>query len=182
MTIEKEVVDVVDEDDNVIGTIFRKDEIFGKHILRSASIFLINDKNEILLQLRSKNSKHYPLHWDVSGGGHVNSGESYEECAKRELFEETGIRVDNLRFLGKHHFVLNGKRKRINSIYISKISSNIKTNTTKVDINEVAQIQWICIPKIKKMLKNNIKFHPECEFLLNTYIINMSLKDTTNTI
>lgn len=59
MTVEKEIVDIVDEDDNVIGTIFRKDEIFGKHILRSASIFLINNKNEILLQLRSKNSKCY---------------------------------------------------------------------------------------------------------------------------
>lgn len=32
-------------------------------------------------------------------GGHLEYMESFEECAKREVREETGIEIDNVRFL-----------------------------------------------------------------------------------
>jgi len=31
-------------------------------------------------------------------GGHLESGESYEACAKREVREETGIEIENIKF------------------------------------------------------------------------------------
>lgn len=34
-----------------------------------------------------------------SPGGHLEWGESFEECAKREIFEETGLEVTNIRFI-----------------------------------------------------------------------------------
>ena len=168
MIFQNELVDIVDEQDTVIGTIYRKDEIYGKHILRSASIFLLNSKKQILLQLRAKESKRYPLHWDVSGGGHVNSGESYQDCAKRELFEEIGIQVEHLNLLKKHHFTLDNNRKRINSSYVAIIEE------TKILIDpvEVADARWFSISEINKMIENNEKFHPECEFLLKQYLLN----------
>lgn len=37
--------------------------------------------------------------WDIPGG-HMEAGETPEEAARRELYEETGARVDELNFLG----------------------------------------------------------------------------------
>ena len=79
MNFYDEVACSIDSQDNILGPIHRKDEVQGKHILRSASVFIQDSKNQILLQQRSKHSKKYPLHWDVSGGGHVNDEESHEE-------------------------------------------------------------------------------------------------------
>jgi len=54
-------------------------------------IFIINNKNEILIQ--RKREDHTKLNrWEIPSG-HVSSGESCEEAAKRELKEETGIMV-----------------------------------------------------------------------------------------
>lgn len=33
-------------------------------------------------------------------GGHVEKGENLVDCAKREFMEETGLEIDNLRYLG----------------------------------------------------------------------------------
>ena len=48
-------------------------------------------------------------------GGHLEYGESFAECAKREVLEETGLDVDNFEFLaatndifgtGKHYVTI----------------------------------------------------------------------------
>ena len=36
----------------------------------------------------------------IAIGGHCENGESPEECAKREVMEETGLKVGNMRFRG----------------------------------------------------------------------------------
>ena len=167
MSFEEEIVDIVDENDSVIGSINRKDEIYGKHILRSASIYVINSENKLLLQLRSKTSPKYPLHWDMSGAGHVDSGESYENCAKRELFEEVGLRVGDLEELGKHQFTLDGGRKRISVCFKTKIE-DLELN---VDTVEVADAKWFSLEEIRNMLHSDEKFHPENVYWLKKYFL-----------
>lgn len=167
MTSQDEIVDIVDENDNVIGSINRLDEIYGKHILRSASVFVLNSKDEILLQLRSKTSPKYPLHWDMSGAGHVDSGESYENCAKRELLEEIGIKVDTVEELGKHHFTLDGGRRRITVNF----KARIEEGGLHLDVVEVDDAKWFNIQRIQEMMELGEKFHPECEYLLKEYFL-----------
>ena len=45
----------------------------------------------ILLQRRSMAKDLFPGWWDISVGGHVDAGESYDEAVVRELREELGI-------------------------------------------------------------------------------------------
>jgi isopentenyldiphosphate isomerase len=95
-----EVVDIVDANDNVVGSA-PKDEVRQKGFLSRVSfVILLNSKNELYLQQRKSTKKTYPLYWSGSAAGHVQSGESYLEAALRETEEELGVRV-SLQSLGK---------------------------------------------------------------------------------
>ena len=61
-------------------------------IVAGAGVILVNEKNEILLQKRADNG-----FWDYPAGS-MELGESFEECARREVFEETGFVCGKLEF------------------------------------------------------------------------------------
>ena len=54
-------------------------------IMAGAGVILVNEKNEILLGRRTDNG-----YWDYPAGS-MEIGESFEECARREVLEETGL-------------------------------------------------------------------------------------------
>lgn len=58
----------------------------------AGSVIIENEKGEILLGKRTDNHK-----WGYAGGS-IELNETAEECAKRELFEETGLIADELEF------------------------------------------------------------------------------------
>lgn len=56
-----ELVDIVDRNGNQIGQIIDKEEAHAKNLLHNGVIiFVINNKNQILLSKRSKNRKYNP--------------------------------------------------------------------------------------------------------------------------
>jgi len=62
--------------------------------LRLASCMVIEDKNgKILMTKRSSKMRVFPLAW-VLPGGHVEQYESLEAGVIREIFEETGIKIE----------------------------------------------------------------------------------------
>jgi ADP-ribose pyrophosphatase YjhB (NUDIX family) len=72
-------------------------------ILVGSVVIIINDKNQILLQRRVDRNK-----WGLPGGL-MELGESTEDTARREVFEETGLSLGDLHlidiFSGKDNFV-----------------------------------------------------------------------------
>ena len=64
-----------------------------------ATIIVLNGKNEILLNLRSDTGT-----WGIIGGG-MELGESLEETAARELWEEAGLKAERFELLA----VLSGR-------------------------------------------------------------------------
>ena len=91
MNSSDEIFDVVDASDAVIGRGSRR-EIHAQRLRhRAAHILVFNSLGELFLQKRALNKDSSPGLWDSSAAGHVNSGEGYDACARRELAEELGL-------------------------------------------------------------------------------------------
>lgn len=60
---------------------------------RFASVILVDDRGWVLLQERDEHAGIDPERWGFTGG-HVEPGEAPEAAARRELAEETGLRLD----------------------------------------------------------------------------------------
>ena len=54
-------------------------------------VLVFNKRKEILLQKRSLLKDKFAGAWDSSAAGHLDAGESYDDCVVRELKEELGI-------------------------------------------------------------------------------------------
>ena len=98
----EEYFDIVDENDQVIGTAPRS-RCHGNPSLihRTAHVVVLHsDGQRILLQKRAMTKDIQPGKWDTALGGHLAHGESYEDGARREMSEELGLPCDlPLKFL-----------------------------------------------------------------------------------
>ncbi len=63
----------------------------------AAAVIVVDPAGRVLLQLRDDDPAiAFPDHWGITGGG-VEAGEELVEAARRELLEETGLMLDDLR-------------------------------------------------------------------------------------
>jgi len=91
MTEPDEIFDVVDSEDIVIGKATRLKVHKNNLMHRSVHILVFNSSGSLFLQKRTMIKDESPGLWDSSAAGHVESGESYISCAKRELNEELSL-------------------------------------------------------------------------------------------
>ena len=88
-----ELIDVLDEKRNNTGEILSREEVHKKGLWhKTAHIWVINSKGDILLQKRSPLKITSPNMWTTSASGHLSAGDSSIEGALRELKEEIRIR------------------------------------------------------------------------------------------
>ncbi len=158
-----EFVDIVNERDEVIGKASRK-EIYEKLLShRIVHVLVFDKKGRMALQLRSKKIDFCPNCWSTAVGGHVMSGESYEQAAIRESKEELGI-IPKLDFFSKDIYI--DPRNFIKHLTIYKA---IYTGKFNEDSNDVEKTEFFTIHKIQKMIDNGKRFHPELIFILKKH-------------
>ena len=97
-----EIFDVVDSEDMVIGKASRLQVHNNDLMHRSVHILVFNSTGSLFLQKRAMIKDESPGLWDSSAAGHVESGEDYISCAKRELNEElslSDVQLDEVLFI-----------------------------------------------------------------------------------
>ena len=92
MGTDYEIVIIVDEQNNVVGAMPRREMRSARLPHRATYILVFNSRGELYVQKRTHTKDVFPGCYDVTAGGVVLTGESYEEKAVRELDEELGIR------------------------------------------------------------------------------------------
>ncbi len=89
--VSEELLPIVDENDEVIGT-EKRGIIHAKRLLhRAVHVLLFNSQGKLYVQRRSMAKDAAPGKWDSSASGHVDPGETYDGSAARELDEELNI-------------------------------------------------------------------------------------------
>lgn len=90
-----QILNIVDENDNIIGTRSREDIHREGLFHREIHVYFITPNKEIIFQHRAPNKDMFPDLLDATVGGHVEIGDSYEESAVKELKEETGLDISS---------------------------------------------------------------------------------------
>ena len=94
-----EMIDIVDANDEVIGSAPRS-EVHARGLRhRAVHMLILDGQGRIYLQRRAAHKDVDGGLWDTSAAGHVDSGEDYLAAAQRELGEELSLADVALRAL-----------------------------------------------------------------------------------
>lgn len=151
---ESRRVVIADEQDNLIKEETRDKCHEGKSSLhRVVTIFIFNDKGEVLITKRSKQKQLWPGFWGSSCLTHVYENESYEKAGERRLPQELGFSC-KLKFLFKFHYQAKykdiGSENEMCALLVGKYNGKVKPNK-----QEVADYKWISLDELKKDIKKN---------------------------
>jgi isopentenyldiphosphate isomerase len=134
----------VDENDNPIGAIGRDDSRRIGARYRMARVLVEDKDGNILLQKRAADKSTYPGCWDTSAGGNIAYGEAYEDAAKRELYEEVGIKdveLEEIAYFYSEVIDPSGKKmNRFTKLYRAIIPRDAKLIPQS---GEVEMLAWV---------------------------------------
>lgn len=177
MSEEIEMLDVYDIDNLNVIDIREKNEVHAQGLIhREIVVFVINEKNQLLIQKRSPNKKQHPNKWGMLAG-HVNSGEEPIKAALRETKEEIGINISesDLKFINTIFIEVKNNRY-YNYIYLLRTDKRIDEMTMQE--SEVCELAYIDIEKLKERVKNN---YSELTLTKNNYFLDV-VKDVEKVI
>ncbi len=133
---------LVDEADREVGHASRTRCHEGAGLLhRAFSLFIFNDRDELLVQQRSAAKRLWPLYWSNSCCSHPRRGEAMEQAVHRRLYEELGVKC-LLHFLFKFQYQAQfdgaGAEHEVCSVFIGRSSAPVRANR-----DEIAAWRWV---------------------------------------
>ena len=164
---------LVDELDNEMG-VMEKIEAHKKGLIhRAFSIFILNNKNELLLQKRAISKYHSGGLWTNSCCSHPKPGENLSIATQRRLTEEMGLTCKlNFAFSFKYKVEFeNGLTEHeLDHVFIGQSDSIPKANNL-----EVEEWKYMNCEDIQEDIKKNPDFYTEwfkiCFKRLHSHVI-----------
>lgn len=148
-----EQVVLVDENDNQLG-LMEKIEAHEKAVLhRAFSVFIFNNKGELMLQQRAAHKYHSPLLWTNTCCSHQREGESNLDAGKRRLQEEMGFVTEIeevFSFIYKAPFENGLTEHELDHVMVGKFNGKPAINK-----EEVASYKWMTLEDVKSDMKQN---------------------------
>ena len=83
-------------------------------------------------------------------GGHLEYGESWEDCARRETIEETGVKIKNIRFVTATNDIFHKENKHYITIYM--LSDYDSGKVSIMEPEKCEQWDWFTWDKLPKPL------------------------------
>ncbi|WP_417939667.1 isopentenyl-diphosphate Delta-isomerase [Flavobacterium sp. RS13.1] len=152
--IEENVI-LVNQNDEQIGLMPKLEAHEKAALHRAFSVFILNSKNEIMLQQRAHQKYHSPLLWTNTCCSHQREGESNIEAGRRRLFEEMGFKTELkelFHFIYKAPFDNGLTEHELDHVMIGYYNEN-----PDINLEEVEDWKWMKIEDIKE----DIEKHPQ---------------------
>ncbi len=103
-------------------------------------VYILNEESEVLLLHRRGN--HGAGTWSAPGG-HLEYGESFEECAIREAREEAGIEISELQFIGVRNDIFRDEKKH--SVTLSMRAGKYRGEPSIMEPDVFDDIGWFSL-------------------------------------
>lgn len=143
-----EYVVLVDREDNEVGL----EEKCAAHsypakLHRAFSVFILNDRGQLLLQKRNRKKKTWPGFWSNSCCSHPRPNEPIGAAAQRRLHEELGFSCE-LEFLFKFHYTARFDQdwgeNEVDHIFLGYHNGAISPNA-----KEVAEVAFMDLDELR---------------------------------
>ena len=141
-----EYFDVINEKGEYTGKVESRDVCHKEGLWHKAvAVFIVNSKGQVLLQKRSAKKKMWPNMWDITAGGHVDSGEFGIDIDKKDItFIGSSISSNIKGDIKNNHF---------NEYYI--VNKDLDESKLLLNEDEVSSVKWIEKDDIIKRVLNH---------------------------
>lgn len=176
--IEEKVI-LVNENDEQIG-LMPKMEAHEKALLhRAFSVFIFNDKNELMLQQRALAKYHSPGLWTNTCCSHQREGESNLDAGTRRLQEEMGFTTpleEKTSFIYKAPFDNGLTEHELDHIMVGKYN-----NDPIINLDEVEAWKWMLLDDVKNDITNNPNLYTAWfKIIFQKFYQFINIKDESN--
>lgn len=151
--------------------IYPKSEI--KRTRKTVRVILVNDKKEIgLIHILGKDIFGNRNHYETLGGG-VNENEDLVTSLKREVIEEAGFTIKNIKPIGKisiEYFILN--RIDEGNFFYAEINDYIGNDLEDYEKEIFDNVEWFNLNEVNELYKKEVEnvgemIHKRDYFMIN---------------
>ena len=148
VSAENELLILVDTDDQETGSLGKVECHDGDGILhRAFSVFLFNDRGELLLQQRSADKRLWPMYWTNTCCSHPRQGEAMQVATERRLQQELNT-ASTLEFIYKFEYQARfgdlGSENELCWVHLGRIEREATANDA-----EVAALRFVSADELR---------------------------------